>query len=210
MIIKSINSKEINNSDEYPKWVKETATSLCFIMISEENVTFIDIDSDNGEDYLEAVNKLKELRSLKPTHPIFIIDKNNKRIVKDYIPTYQLPQSQRPQTFAVHALTELKRISLVESNLQEDVWLSLFNYSSPGSQPGKIIWLGTKENLRQFLDLWYEEETKRKELTFETVKRLVPFCFVYKGDPMYLSKARKEHSHRTDFIENIFRPNENG
>jgi hypothetical protein len=71
----------------------------------------------------------------------------------------------------------------------------------------KIKWLGTKENLRQFLTLWYEEELRHKEITHKEIRSYVPLCFVDKnGKPKYLSKARKEDSQVSDDIEKIFRP----
>lgn len=188
------------------KDVRESRQHYCFHTVEKKES--IIITADNDKDYLGALEDYQQIKRENPDKTIILRNMETSGVML-YTPTYQLLPSQRSRDFAQHAFTELKKIGLIENNLKEETWLYIFGYSNPGSQSMKIKWLGTKENLRHFLSLWYEPETRNKQITFAEIKRHVPLCFVKKGNPMGLSKKVTEYSERPQLIEKIFRPNEN-
>lgn len=207
MILKSINSAEFKESDALPIEVKELAkSSVCFFMVSHPQV--IQCDQSNYEDYKNAWDKYEELKDEYPDEPFILMGTNPHTLISSYMPTYQFPPSPRPRTFAIEALNKLKVYDLIDSNTEEETWLYVFNYAATNTQK-KIKWLGTNENLRDFLERWFEAELNHKRITFRKIKGLVPFCFVKKGKPMHLSNKKIETtSHRPQYIEEIFRPKE--
>lgn len=207
MVLISNNPKVVKELDAYPRWVKESAMALCFFTKAEISAIQITVDQNDTEGFKKAIDDFAKTKRENPDKVIIMIGLKPSTIIDYYSPTHQFPRLHRSQAFAQHALTKLKGLSLVEANLQEDTWLYIFGYATPQSQPMKIKWLGTKENLRQFLTLWYEEELRHKEITHKEIRSYVPLCFVDKnGKPKYLSKARKEDSQVSDDIEKIFRP----
>ena len=208
MFIKSLNSVEVKESDALPKWMKEIQNSYCFFTVSEIVATCISTNHENIQDFKDAADEFEKCKRENPDRCIIVKDTNSDWVYYSYTPTYQLPHSRRPQSFAIDVLNQLKRINLVNNNVQENNWLYTFGYDAPNTQ-SKINWLGTKENLRLFLALWYETELSSKVIQHKTIRELVPFCFVKNGEPMYLAKARMENSPIPALIEKIFRPNEN-
>lgn len=207
MLLKSFTSVEVKESDAFPIEVKEIVkSSISFFVVSSSKV--IQCDQLNIEDYKNALDEFNKLKAEHPNEPFFLMGMNPNApnaLICSNIPTYRLPPTQRPRTFAIEALNQLKAEKLIDNDTSENTWLYIFGYDVPDTQ-SKIKWLGTIENLRLFLALWYKEELKHKAFTFKSIHNHVPFCFEKKGKPMHLSKPRAENTGRTDFIENIFRP----
>ena len=215
MDINTIIFDKTNNLDES----KDRATAICFFMVShyekkdkqDEMLTLITTNTDDDEDWKKASETFNKMKLEEPEKVIILMGLNPKSIIKYYEPSYRFPKSSRTIEFARTALMSLKDIvKLVENDLQEEAWLYTFGYAVQNPRPTKIKWLGTKENLRQFLALWFKEELSKKRMKFKEIQRLVPLCFDYKdGEPMHLSKPREENSGIPELIEKIFRPNEN-
>lgn len=208
MFIKSLNSVEVKESDALPKWMKEMQNSYCFFTVGEMVATCISTNHENIQDFKDALDEFEKHKRENPDKCIIVKDTNSDHVYISYTPTYQLPHSCRPQSFAIDVLNQLKRLKLVNNNVQESNWLYTFGYDAPNTQ-SKINWLGTKENLRLFLTLWYETELRSKEIKHKTIHDFVPFCFFKDGEPMYLAKAKPENSPIPALIEKIFRTNEN-
>ena len=211
MIIKSLNSGEIEKLKALPSWVKKSAKlSTCFFTVLT-TPKLIEVDNNNSQDLKDATDEFNKLKRETPDVPIYLIGMNPLSIINLYHPTFQLPRTHWPEDFAKKALEELKNIKMVSDDLDEDDWLYIFGYATPDPQSTvKIQWLGSKELFRLFLEYWYEEEYISKRIKRVTYINITPFCFLdSRGNPMHLSKAREEDGPIPALIKKIFRPNEN-
>lgn len=198
----------------FPKPLDEEQLSFCFFCSSEAGV----ITAYDLVDYERAKKEFEERKTSAPDHELLLLLETNtgghimeryKPLMEQYKPRF--PLCNRENEFAIHALNKLKELKLIKEDLQESYWLYIFGYDEPESTTTKIIWLGTKEQLRYYLVLWYEKEISEAKMPQKSIFKLVPLLFIdKKGKQMTIAKKRNEdHTNICEQIKEIFRPEEN-
>ena len=92
----------------------------------------------------------------------------------------------------------------IERDSELDCWLYQMGFSS--SQPAEVKpigWLRTVETARLMLTKIDGNLLESKQLTVVRMKELAAQCFTKQGEPLKLSKPKKEYSADADEIENF-------
>ncbi len=101
--------------------------------------------------------------------------------------------------------------SLAQESLmqgQQDSWLFFMGFvEQKPLKARKIMWTGTKEQLRVMLRMLNEDSINNKSLSVADMERLTPQIFVdVNNNPLKLAKPKEEISKTMDKLIKIFRP----
>ncbi len=208
MVLKrKVTINKIRRSEEYPVDVKRMLNSCCFFMMG--SIDAISVDQKNIADYKNARKEFDKDKHNNTEKPLLFLGTNPYTLLDIYTPIDHFPSSCHDDDFVKEALIFLQANKLISRDVQEDQWLYIMGHGRERPEKlNKLKWLGTKENLRLFLTLWYERELNNKYIKLKDICKHVPLCFLDKNEnPMCLAKKRKELSGNSDLIEKFFRPN---
>lgn len=96
----------------------------------------------------------------------------------------------------------------IAPDTDEVSFLYVMGYSSEtNGNIRKIEWLKTKQLARECLTLRNENAINSKQLKISKMEQLTSQLFLYKGEPLKLSKNKTDYSSDSDTLIKIFRPN---